>query len=133
MAPLMGAPKMDLPAVLGGMFGINSLAFGWIMHFVIGIVLALIYAYWLVDRLAGAPWLRGLTFSILPWLVMMVVIAPLLPALNPMMAKMPPGFFLANIGIMAAIGSLIGHLIWGAVLGAVYGGGEARKRVAVQS
>jgi hypothetical protein len=42
MVPLRVAPKTDLPALLGGMFGMSSLAFGWIMHFVIGIVLALI-------------------------------------------------------------------------------------------
>jgi hypothetical protein len=31
---MMGVPKMDLPQMLGGMFGMNSLAFGWMIHFV---------------------------------------------------------------------------------------------------
>jgi hypothetical protein len=129
IAPLMGVPKMDVPAMLGGMFGLNNLGFGWMMHLAIGLMLALIYAYWFVDLVGGAPWVRGLTFGVLPWLTMMVVIAPMLPLLNPMVAKMPPGVFLANQGIMAPMGSLAGHLIWGAVLGAVYGRGVARERV----
>ncbi|MBI3961259.1 MAG: hypothetical protein HY335_00800 [Deinococcus sp.] len=33
-----------------------------------------------------------------------------------------PGFFMANLGGMAAIGALIGHLVYGAVLGALYTG-----------
>ena len=133
MAPLMGVPKMDVPALLGGMFGMNSLAFGWIMHFVVGVVLALIYMYWFVDHLVGAPWVRGLTFSVLPWLATMVVIAPMLPLVNPMLVKMPPGFFLANMCVMGPMGSLIGHLIWGAVLGAAYGDGEAREPAVARS
>ncbi len=133
MAPLMGVPKMDVPAMLAGMFGMNNLAFGWMMHLVVGLVLGRIYAYWFVDRVGGAPWVRGLAFGVLPWLAMMVVVAPMLPVLNPMLAKMPPGLFLANMGIMAPMGSLIGHLIWGAVLGAVYGGVEVRERVVAGS
>jgi uncharacterized protein DUF6789 len=133
MAPLMGVPRMDLPAMLGGMFGLNSLALGWVMHLMIGVVLALIYAYWFVDVAGGAPWVRGLRFGVLPWLAMMIAIAPMLPVLNPMLAKMPPGVFLANLGIMAAMGSLLGHLIWGAVLGTVYGGVEVRERAVSRS
>jgi uncharacterized protein DUF6789 len=133
MAPLMGVPKMDVPAMLAGMFGMNNLAFGWMMHLAIGLVLALIYAYWFADLVGGAPWVRGLTFGMLPWLAMMVVIAPMLPVLNPMVAKMPPGVFLANMGLMASMGSLLGHLIWGAVLGATYGGVEVRAHAVARS
>ena len=67
-------------------------------------------------------WLRGLLFGLVPWIVMMVMVAPMLPMLNPSMAKMPPGFFFANLGVGAIMGSLVAHLIFGAVLGAVYGG-----------
>jgi hypothetical protein len=91
IAPLMGVPKMDVPAMLGGMFELNNLGFGWMMHLAIGLMLALIYAYWFVDLVGGVPWVRGLTFGVLPWLAMMVVIAPMLPLLNPMMTRMPPG------------------------------------------
>ena len=127
MAPVMGIPKMDVPQLLGGMFGMNSPAFGWIMHFMVGMILAFVYTYWFAGHLAGAPWLRGLEFGVLPWLVMMIIVAPMLPLVNPTTAKMPPGFFLANMGVMATMGSLIAHLIWGAVLGAAYGGAGATR------
>lgn len=122
MAPAMGLPAMNVPAMLGGMFGMNSLFIGWIMHLMIGLLLALGYVYWLGRYLPGAGWLRGLLFGIIPWLMMMIIIAPMLPILNPSLAKMPPGFFFANLGAAATMASLMAHLIFGLVLGAVYGG-----------
>lgn len=109
----------------------NSTAMGWVMHFIVGMMLAFICAYWLVDHLPGAPWLRGLEYGVLPWLAMMVIVAPMLPMLNPMAAKMPPGFFLAHMGMMTTMGSLMGHLIWGLVLCPVYGDvGMTRQQTA---
>lgn len=32
---------------------------GWLAHFMIGIILVLIYATFVMDLLPGAPWLRG--------------------------------------------------------------------------
>jgi hypothetical protein len=120
--PSVGVPKMDLPEMLGGLFGLSSLAMGWVIFFVAGVVFALLYAYWFVSHLPGLGWQRGLIYGIVPWLVMMVIVAPLLPVLNPMMmAKTAPGFFFANMGMIATIGSLIAHMIWGIVLGSVYG------------
>ena len=130
MAPAMGLPKMNVPAMLGDMFGMNSLLVGWMMHFVIGVGLIILYAYVFADRFSGPAWLRGLQFAVLPWLVMMVMLAPMLGILDPMMSKMPPGFFLIHIGVMAPIGSLVVHLIYGAVGGAVYGYAGATRRAA---
>jgi hypothetical protein len=121
MAPLMGVPPMNVPQMLGGMFGMNSLFMGWVMHLMIGLALGAIYVYWFADWLPGAPWARGLLFGVAPWLVMMAMVAPMLPALDPMLAKMPPGFFFANMGLMAIMGSLVAHLAYGVVTGAVYG------------
>lgn len=123
MAPLMGV-DMNVPAMLGGMFGMNSLAMGWVLHLMIGLILGLIYAYGLASHLPGAPWVRGLLYGILPWLAMMVVVAPMLPLVSPSMSKMPPGFFLANMGMIAPVGGLIAHLVFGAVLGAMYGAAD---------
>lgn len=130
MAPAMGLPAMNVPAMLGGMFGMNSLAVGWMMHFVIGVGLIVLYAYVFAERLSGPAWLRGLQFAVLPWLIMMVMVAPMLGILDPMLAKMPPGFFMIHLGAMASIGSLVVHLIYGAVGGAVYGYVGAPRRVA---
>lgn len=131
MAPAMGLPKMNVPVMLGDMFGMNSLVVGWMMHFVIGVGLIILYAYVFADLLSGPAWLRGLQFAVLPWLVMMVMLAPMLGVLDPMMSKMPPGFFLIHMGVMAPIGSLMAHLVYGAVGGAVDGYAGAARRAAM--
>lgn len=130
LAPAMGLPPMNVPALLGGMFGLNSLALGWMMHLVISVGLVVVYAYGFARRLAGPAWLRGLQFGVLPWLVMMVMIAPLLGVLDPMLAKTPPGFFMLHMGAMAPLASLMAHLIYGAVGGAVYGYTGVARRMA---
>ena len=45
MAPKMGMPKMDIVSLLGSMFGKPNQALGWIMHMMMGMVFALIYAF----------------------------------------------------------------------------------------
>src|SRR5579862_2152400 len=127
-APLVGLPEIDVPGMLGGLYGWNSAALGWVLLFVTGIAFALLYAYRFVNRLPGAGWQRGLVFGILPWLVMMVIVAPLLPLLSPTMAPTAtPGFFFTEMGLGAIMGLLIAHLGWGTVLGAVYGNVADRR------
>lgn len=127
-APTMGLPPMDLPTLLGTMFTTNmSLAFalGLVMHFLIGsVILALVYSLFVADVLPGPSWLRGVTYGVAVWLVAMAVVMPMIGAVHPLVASgmMPaPGFFVSSMGPMAAIGSLIGHLAYGAILGAVRG------------
>ena len=131
--PILGAPELDLPAMLGGLFGWNSSAVGWVILFVAGIAFALLYAYWWVAHLPGPAWQRGLVYGIVPWLVMMVVVVPLLPALSPSMnPRAAPGVFLVNLGAIALFEGLIVFLIWGAVLGILYGN-VAETRVSLAS
>lgn len=119
---------MYLAEMLGGLFGLNSVAIGWVIIFVTGIVFALLYASWLVNHLPGPGWQRGLVYGIVPWLVMMVIVAPLLPVLNPTMdVKTAPGFFFVNLGIIAIFGSLVAFLMWGIVLGVLYGSVVERR------
>ncbi len=45
MAPMMGMPKMDMPALLGSMFGApGSRLLGLLMHFMMGTAFGLVYA-----------------------------------------------------------------------------------------
>lgn len=126
--PLLGVPKLDLAEMLGGLFGVNSVAMGWVILFVAGIVFALLYAFWWVRHLPGPGWQRGLVYGIVPWFVMAVIVAPLLPVLNPTMdVKTAPGFFFINLGIVAIFGSLVAFLMWGIVLGVLYGSVVERR------
>ena len=112
MAPLMGMPEMNIGKMLGGFMGVPAVV-GWVAHFMIGSVLASIFATAFAARLPGAPWLKGVLFGLIPWLAAQVMV-------NPMMGA---GVFASNTPapFMMVMGSLLGHIVYGAVLGAVYG------------
>jgi uncharacterized membrane protein YagU involved in acid resistance len=112
VGPMMGMPEMYIGNMLAEFMGI-PITLGWIMHFMIGTVLALIYVFMFADKLPGAPWLRGALYGLVPWLVSQVMV-------NPMMGA---GVFASNMpdAVMIVMGSLMGHLIYGAVVGAIYG------------
>ena len=109
-APLMGMPKMPIGDMLGSFLHIGSAA-GWVMHVAIGLVLALIYAAWFATRLPGGPALRGAIYGFGVFLVAQIVVTPM----------MGGGVFSGGNMPMIA-GSLLGHLVYGALVGAVYGG-----------
>lgn len=111
LATAMGVP-MDIPGMLSSFMG-TPIIVGWIAHLMIGTVLAVIYAGWFAHRLPGVPWLRGALYGIFPFLLAQVAVMPI----------MGMGLFTSaapNAPVMVA-GSLIGHLVYGAVVGAVYG------------
>jgi uncharacterized membrane protein YagU involved in acid resistance len=115
-APMMGIPKMDIAAMLGSMLG--GWTMGMVMHFVNGAVLfPLIYAFVMFSKFRGGPATKGILWGVILWLVAGLVVMPI----------MGEGFFgTANSGMMAAVASLIGHIVYGAVLG-VIAGGPARR------
>ncbi len=113
MAPAMGLPPMNIGAMLGSVMG-GSLFLGWMAHFVIGTVLAIIYATLFVTRLPGPGLVRGALYGLVPWIVAQLVVMPMMGA----------GLFGGSFG--AGFGSLMGHLVYGAVLGGIYGTSEAQ-------
>ncbi|MBU1099224.1 MAG: DUF1440 domain-containing protein [Bacteroidetes bacterium] len=116
MAPMMGI-EMDIPKMLGSMFG-GSLAIGWVMHFMIGIVLAEAYGFMFYEKIKiSNPALRGAVFGIAPWLMAQLIVMPMtMMVMNGM--SFSSGLFSGSA--MMAMGSLVGHLIYGAVVGLVY-------------
>ncbi|GAB4176394.1 MAG: hypothetical protein Kow00100_18400 [Geothermobacteraceae bacterium] len=107
-APLMGLPKMPIGNMLAGFLGI-SLALGWVMHFVIGTLLAAGYVLLLRDRLPGSNLVKGALYSLIPFLLAQTVVMPM----------MGMGFFSSHAPQvpLLVMGSLAGHLVYGAVLG----------------
>jgi len=108
LAPKMGMPPMNIAAMLGSVMG-GSVVVGWAAHIMIGIVLALSYALLFATRIPGAPAVRGAIFSLLPWLMAQLVVMPLM------------GMGLFSGSMLAAGGSLMGHLVFGVVVGQIYG------------
>lgn len=108
--------KMDIPAMLASMFG-GNLLIGWIMHFMIGIMLAIGYAVIFYNNVSISPnWFKGAVYGILPWLMAQIIVMPMMNVLNGM--SFTSGLFSGSF--ILAFASLIGHLVYGAVLGSIY-------------
>ncbi|MBA2356443.1 MAG: hypothetical protein H0V80_17465 [Acidobacteria bacterium] len=112
VAPMMGL-NMDIAQMLGSMMG-GSWAAGMAMHFVNGtVIFPLVYAYVLYRWLPGGPLVKGAAWGVVLWLLAQTVVMPMMGA----------GFFsMAMGGMMAVMGSLIGHLLYGVLLGGITGG-----------
>lgn len=119
--PMMGMMKMDIADSLGKMMGIGW-AMGMLVHFINGtIIFPLIYAFLLYRVLPGGATVKGITWGAILWLLAQLMVMPM----------MGGGVFSSKMGgMMTAGGSLIGHIIYGALLGAI--GGSAEAPVSVQ-
>lgn len=121
---MMGVmPELDVIAMLTKMMGISSLIAGWVAHFMIGAIIWGAAFAWLTPNLPGTYWLKGLIFGIGAWILMMVVVMPMAGA----------GLFRMKMGIMAPIMTLVLHVIYGTVLGVVYGAEKPDNDFAVQA
>ena len=116
-APLMGMPKMPIGEMLGTFLHIGSAA-GWAMHVVIGLMLALIYAAWFAERLPGGPGGSGAIYGLGVFLVAQLAVMPM----------MGGGVFSGG-NLSMIMGSLLGDLVYGALVGLVYGAGTRRKEL----
>lgn len=112
VAPMMTGTRMDIASMLGSMLG-GSWWAGLVMHFVNGtLIFPLIYSLFFYDSLPGGPTLKGISLGVFLWLLAQAVIMPMIGA----------GFFSANAGgAMAVMGSLMGHIIYGGLLGWIAG------------
>lgn len=115
-APLMGMPKMDIAGMLGTMFVSKektARVVGMAMHFMMGVVFALIYALLWSLGLGSATWWWGLIFGAVHGFGAIVMI-PILMRMHPRPLEMARG------PLMMA-GQLMGHLVYGLVVALVYG------------
>lgn len=122
IAPMLGMPEMNIPQMLSGFMGVPIVA-GWLAHFMIGTMFAFVYVYIFIERLPGAPWLKGALYGLLPWFLAQIMVNPVMGA----------GVFALNTPapMLMVVGSLMGHVVYGAVLGAVYGGSALSKSIPV--
>lgn len=125
MAPKMGMPKMDIVSLLGSMFSAKTnLVLGWMMHLMMGVVFALIYAFLWSNGIGAATWTGGLVFGAIHWLIVGVIMAmiPMMHAGIKSGAVQAPGMWMTGNGggLMAFMGGLFGHIIFGIVVALVY-------------
>lgn len=129
----LGWTRMDLPFLLGVAFtGDRSKAkmIGYGCHFVLGVAFAFLYVALFAVIHHASWWLGALFGSAHAVFVGTVLVNVLLPAVHPRMGTPtsaaneapllePPGFMMLNYGRSTPLVNLLGHIIYGAIVGAV--------------
>ena len=125
--------RMDLPFLLGTAFSADRLRaklIGYVLHFVAGLVFALVY-YAVFVAIGHASWRLGLLFGFAHALFAgTVLVNVILPVVHPRMATShsaanteallePPGFMLMNYGQATPVVTVLAHLLYGAIVGAM--------------
>jgi hypothetical protein len=131
----LGLTRIDLPFLLGTAVTddrVRAKALGYALHFVFGILFALVY--WAIFTVVGEA---GLALGALLGLVhglfaASALVNVLLPVVHPRMGSgfdaagsapllEPPGFLLLNYGRQTPLVTLAGHVVYGAIVGGFSG------------
>ena len=114
--PYLGLPRLAVGSMLSSFLAVATAylpiwpAVGWALHVVVGIGMALIYARWVVDRLTGSPLARGMVYGGAVFIIAQLTFMPLVGA-----------GVLSRGDWPLLIGSLLGHLVYGGLVGLIYG------------
>ena len=131
VAQELGWTRMDIPLLLGTVFTDDrdrATVIGVAVHFLNGLLFALGY-YAIFSAVDQAGWLFGAALGVVhAALAGGVLVTLLLPAVHPRMGTPwsdseetpllePPGFLLVNYGRRTALLTLLGHVVFGAIVG----------------
>jgi hypothetical protein len=123
--------RIDLPFLLGTAFTANRLrakAVGYALHFVAGLVFALIY-YLLFVAIDDSGWWVGAVFGLVHALfASTALVNVLLPLVHPRLGSPltganttvllePPGFLMLNYGPQTPLATIVAHVAYGALVG----------------
>ena len=123
--------RMDLPLLLGEMWTGNrerAKEIGWVLQFAAGLVFSLVYAG-IFAATGRSGWGLGAALGLLHGLVAgTVIVETFLPFVHGRIGSRstaadaapllePPGFLLVNYGLATPVISLLGHMVYGALVG----------------
>ena len=122
---LAGVPMFDLVRVLGTL-AVGERADLWLwwpigmgMHALVGAIWATFYAYFFWSFYDLQPTFQGMIFSLLPTLLAGFIMIPQMDLMVD--GRLPQfGMFALGIGWLGPISVIVGHLIYGVVLGTIY-------------
>ncbi|HEX6374682.1 MAG TPA: family 1 glycosylhydrolase [Allosphingosinicella sp.] len=124
---LSGAPMFDIVRGLGTLAFPNGPVLAWwavgmAAHLFVGALWAIFYAYFFWSRFDWPPALQGVAFSLLPALLAIGIAGPQLATMHVDALTIPVGLetLLPNFELRTTAGMLLGHAIYGTVLGALY-------------
>ena len=130
MMTMMSVPtpeggSMPMMGMVAKILGSTSLVVGWIYHLFNSAVIGGLFGFLLgqrAQRSTGAALRLGALYGLVWWVLGGLVLMPLflgMPALAPLMMSAMR---------MVALGSLMGHVLFGLILGWAYVGLRARRR-----
>lgn len=117
---------MNAEMMLGTMMVSSPGTAAWItglmIHLVLAVVFALIYAWGFEHLTHRAGVATGLGFAVVHIIVAGMAMA-MMPAMHPMIPEMmpPPGAFMSGMGAMGVGLFVMEHLIYGGIVGGMYG------------
>jgi hypothetical protein len=125
---LLGVPLFDLVFTLGTMVLGDVRPWLWwpvgmAMHATIGAIWAIFYAYFFWSTYDWRPAVQGLVFSVGPAALAGLIMVPQMNFMHPLIldGRLPAtGVFGMNLGWGGPVGIVLGHLIYGAVMGRLY-------------
>ena len=129
----LGLSRLSMPFLLGTLFTANrrwANVIGILCYIIGGWLFALLYLLIFMQIGTASIWL-GTLFGLVHGVFLLVVLLPLLPEVHPRMATEyvgpsdgrrlePPGFMGLNYGYRTPLVALTGHVVYGAVLGALF-------------
>ena len=132
-AASLGYTRIDLPFILGTMFTADrdrAKILGVAIHIFNGWIFAIVYALFF-ENLHVATWWFGALMGVVQGIFVCTVVLPLLPGVHPRMVSdfrgpeptrllEPPGFLATNYGRKTPIVLILAHMVYGAILGAMY-------------
>ncbi len=127
----LGLSRLSLPFLVGTLFTGNrrrATTFGSLFYMAGGFTFGFIY-FLVMAHIGRANWWIGALLGTLHGLFLLTAVLPVLPHLHPRMATEydgpsgqrrlePPGFLGLNYGYRTPLTTLIGHAVYGAILGA---------------
>src|SRR5918995_6246101 len=116
MAPTPDGGQMPMIAMVGQIVGSPTAGAGWLYHLFNSAVIGVIFGWLLGDRVHGygsaLGW--GAAYGFAWWIIGGLILMPLFLGMSPFAPLMMPPMR------MVAIGSLVGHLLFGMILGGAY-------------
>jgi hypothetical protein len=115
-APTPDGGQMSVMAMIGQIVGSPSIGVGWLYHLFNSAVIGAIFGWLLGSRVhtygSGIGW--GAAYGFAWWILGGLILMPVLLGMAPFAPLIMPGMQIV------AMGSLIGHLIYGAILGGLF-------------
>ncbi|HEY8224286.1 MAG TPA: hypothetical protein VIG25_03340, partial [Pyrinomonadaceae bacterium] len=124
----LGLPLFDLVFTLGTMILGDVRPWLWwpvgmAVHATVGAIWAIFYAYFFWSTYDLRPIAQGLLFSPGPAILAGLIMVPQMGFMHPLIldGRLPaPGLFAMKLGWGGPFGIIVGHLIYGAVMGSLY-------------